>query len=65
MTSMEEFNFIVAQLEWLERHLRDSAGPASDSRMESALSALACGRAVIAELAQIGSAEAPVVARAA
>lgn len=66
MTSMEEFNFIAAQLEWLEGHLRSPGAAAVDSRMESALNSLACARAVIAELAQLGGgAEAPVVAKAA
>lgn len=66
MTSMEEFNFIAAQLEWLEAHLRSPGTTAVDSRMESALNALACARAVIAELAHIGGgAQAPVIARAA
>lgn len=55
MTSMEEFNFIAAQLEWLEGHLREGASASPDGRMEGALNALACARAVIAELAQIGS----------
>jgi hypothetical protein len=55
MTSMEEFSFIAAQLAWLEGHLRRSTEPEADSRMESALNALACARAVIAELAHIGS----------
>jgi hypothetical protein len=54
MTSMEEFNFIAAQLEWLEGHLRTAAGAAIDSRMESALNSLACARAVIVELSTIG-----------
>lgn len=66
MTSMEEFDFIAAQLEWLERHLREAAGPATDSRMEGALNSLACARAVIAELAEIGhQSDGPVVAKAA
>ncbi len=68
MTSMEEFNFIAAQLEWLEEHLRSAGANAAtmDSRMEGALNSLACARAVIAELAHIGSgAEAPLVAKAA
>lgn len=54
MTSMEEFSFIAAQLEWLERHLRSQAPPADSGRMDSALNALACAHAVILELAHIG-----------
>lgn len=54
MTSMEEFHFIAAQLEWLESHLRNTLPAEQNSRMDGALSALACARAVMAELAQIG-----------
>jgi hypothetical protein len=57
MDSAEEFSFIVSQLEWLEQHLRNGGthGLPPD-RLEGALNALACARAVMAELAQIGSA---------
>lgn len=66
MTSMEEFNFIAAQLEWLEGHLRSLPTVEHDSRMDGALNALACARAVIAELAHIGAAaDVPVEAKAA
>lgn len=65
MTSMEEFNFIAAQLEWLEAHLRASTVVEADSRMDSALNSLACARAVIAELAHIGDGSAaPLPAQA-
>jgi hypothetical protein len=54
MDSVEEFAFIASQLEWLEQHLREAAPPqGQDGRMEGALNALACARAVIAELAHI------------
>jgi hypothetical protein len=66
MTSMEEFNFIAAQLEWLEEYLREATGPGDDSRMTSALNSLACARAVIGELAHISAqGDAPVRAQAA
>ncbi|GAB4556570.1 MAG: hypothetical protein IV105_01760 [Rhizobacter sp.] len=54
MTSMEEFSFIAAHLEWLELHLRSKAPQADGARMDSALNALACAHAVILELAHIG-----------
>jgi hypothetical protein len=53
MNSVEEFAYIAAQLEWLEARLRTTA--AADSQMETALNALACGRAVISELAEISN----------
>lgn len=56
MTSVEEFSFIAAQLEWLERRLRDQPLAADASRMEGALNALACARAVIVQLSNISSA---------
>jgi len=56
MTSMEEFAFIAAQLEWLEGHLRSQVTTAEPARMESALNALTCAQAVITELAHIGAA---------
>jgi hypothetical protein len=55
MTSVEEFAFIAAQLEWLESQLRDRSLDTSSSRMEGAVNALACARAVIIELSNIGS----------
>lgn len=55
MTSVEEFAFISTQLEWLEEHLRAQAPSAQSPRMDGALSALACARAVIVELAHIGA----------
>jgi hypothetical protein len=58
MDSVEEFSFIVSQLEWLEQHLR-SGSPADAGRMEGALNALACARAVMAELAHIGGGSPP------
>jgi hypothetical protein len=56
MTSMEEFAFIAAQLEWLEGHLRAQTPVAEPARMESALNALMCAQAVISELAHLGEA---------
>ncbi len=56
MTSIEEFAFIAAQLEWLERRLREQPLAADSTRMEGALNALACARAVIVQLSNIGSA---------
>lgn len=53
MTSVEEFVFIAAQLAWLEAQLRTQTA-AQNSRMEGALNALACARAVISELGYIG-----------
>lgn len=55
MTSIEEFSFIAAQLEWLEQHLRSLPAGEGGSRMEGAVNALACARAVIDELAHIGA----------
>jgi hypothetical protein len=55
MTSVEEFAFIAAQLEWLESQLRERSLDMSSSRMEGAVNALACARAVIIELSTIGS----------
>ena len=56
MTSIEEFAFIAAQLEWLEQRLREQPLTADRSRMDGALNALACARAVIVQLSNIGSA---------
>jgi hypothetical protein len=65
MTSMEEFAFIAAQLEWLQGHLRSQAPGAEPGRMESALNALACAHAVIVELGHIGATAEPAAAAAA
>lgn len=54
MNNVEEFSSIVSQLEWLEGRLRAQPVDADSSRMEDALSALACARAVIVEIAKIG-----------
>jgi hypothetical protein len=54
MTTMEEFSFIAAHLEWLERHLRSQVTQSDHGRMDSALNALACAHAVMLELAHIG-----------
>lgn len=62
MTSMEEFAFIAAQLEWLQGHLRSQAQSAEAGRMESALNALACAHAVIVELGHIGASAEPAAA---
>jgi hypothetical protein len=62
MTSMEEFAFIAAQLEWLQAHLRSQAPGAEAGRMESALNALACAHAVIVELSHMGASVEPVAA---
>ncbi|MBC7994365.1 MAG: hypothetical protein H7Z15_14135 [Rhizobacter sp.] len=62
MTSMEEFAFIAAQLEWLQGHLRSQEPVAEGGRMESALNALACAHAVIVELGNIGASAAPASA---
>lgn len=56
MTSLEEFSFIAAQLDWLEQRLRAQPLDAEASRMEGALNALACARAVIVQLSNISSA---------
>jgi len=65
MTSMEEFAFIAAQLEWLQGHLRSQEPSAEAGRMESALNALACAHAVIVELSHIGASVEPVAAASA
>lgn len=63
MTSLEEFSFIAAQLDWLEQRLRALPLDADAGRMEGALNALACARAVIVQLSNISSAlEQPPVA---
>jgi hypothetical protein len=55
MTSVEEFAFIAAQLQWLQTHLRSQGEVLEGSRMASALNALACAQAVIVELTEIGN----------
>ena len=55
MTSLEEFSFIAAQLEWLEARLRQQPPAVEDARLDGALNALACARAVIDQLARISS----------
>lgn len=55
MTSVQEFAHIASQLEWLEGHLRGQAPQQESVRMADALGALACARAVVVELAQIGN----------
>jgi hypothetical protein len=55
MTTSNEFVFIAAQLEWLEAQLREQPLPVENqSRMESALNALACAQAVIVQLGEMG-----------
>lgn len=56
MTHLEEFTSIAGQLTWLEQHVRAQASAAERDRVEEALKALACARAVLEQLAQIGSA---------
>lgn len=62
MTHIEEFSLIAEQLVWLEQHVREqSAAPADSDRVEEALKALVCARAVLEQLAQISTAvEQPV-----
>jgi hypothetical protein len=62
MTHIEEFSLIAEQLAWLEHHVRaQSAAPAESERVEEALKALVCARAVLEQLAQISTAiEQPV-----
>ena len=58
MSTVEEFVLIESQLRWLEGHLREKS-PADDSgQMQGAIEALACARALIKELSDIGSATA-------
>jgi len=57
MTHIEEFSLIAEQLAWLEQHVRaQSAAPAESERVEEALKALVCARAVLEQLAQISTA---------
>lgn len=57
MTSVQEFAHIARQLEWLEGHLRGESSPPDPARMAEVLGALACARAVVVELAEIGNTE--------
>jgi len=54
MTTMEEFALIEARLGWLEGRLRDGTLAGDADAMGGAIDALACARALIAELASIG-----------
>jgi hypothetical protein len=56
MTHIEEFSLIAEQLAWLEQHLRAQPPTAESDRVEEALKALVCARAVLEQLAQIGTA---------
>lgn len=58
MSTEEEFAFIVAQLEWLEMHLREQPLAVSTGRSEAVLDALSCARVLIVELSFIGRARA-------
>ncbi len=61
MTNIEEFSLIAGQLAWLEQHVRAQSPSHDRDRVDEALKALVCARAVIEELAQIGTAiEEPV-----
>lgn len=54
MTTSDEFAFIAQQLEWLEQHVRGLPPAKEAARLEGALNALTCARAVIVELSTIG-----------
>jgi len=54
MTTMEEFALIEARLGWLEASLRGGTLAGDADAMAGAIDALACARALIAELASIG-----------
>lgn len=57
MTHIEEFSLIAEQLAWLEQHVRaQSVSPSESDRVDEALKALVCARAVLEQLAQIGTA---------
>lgn len=56
MTSYEEFRFIAAQLNWLERQLHAHPLPVDIGSMQRAMEALTCAKAVIEELVTIGDA---------
>lgn len=56
MTHIEEFSLIAEQLAWLEQHVRAQSPTAESDRVEEALKALVCARAVLEQLAQIGAA---------
>lgn len=63
MTHLEEFASIAEQLAWLEHHVRMQPATAEVARVEEALKALVCARAVLEQLAQIGAAiDQPVTA---
>jgi hypothetical protein len=55
MTTMEEFALIEIRLGWLEQQLRTGTLVPDQSAIQGAIDALACARALIAELAVIGS----------
>lgn len=57
MPQIEEFSFIAAQLEWLEGYLRKLPASQESSRLEGAVNALSCARAVMVELDHIGNSE--------
>ena len=66
MTTSDEFAFIAQQLEWLEQHVRSLPAAKEAARLEGALNALTCARAVIVELSTIGrDAVGPALAEAA
>jgi len=56
MNSYEEFRFIAAQLDWLERQLHAHPLPVDIGSMQRAMGALTCAKAVIEELVNIGDA---------
>lgn len=56
MTHIEEFSLIAEQLAWLEQYLRAPSSTPDRARVEDALKALVCARAVLEQLAQIGAA---------
>jgi hypothetical protein len=67
MTTSDEFTFIALQLEWLEAYVRAQPPAEEAARLEGALNALVCARAVIAQLSTIGkeAGSAPALATAA
>ena len=67
MTTSDEFAFIAQQLEWLEHHVRAQPAVQEAARLEGALNALTCARAVIVELSVIGrdTGSGPALAQAA
>ncbi len=64
MNSVEEFATIAAHLEWLQGYLQSQPRGEDTDRMDSALNALVCARAVIVELTQIGGTPEPRAAAA-